>query len=52
MSFHKHAHKNVALVPRVLRVVPIGVQPIRWLDERWRGEPFVPNELLPLVTVI
>jgi hypothetical protein len=41
-------------VPRVLRVVPLEVRPelvaeaIAWLDERWRGGVFVPDELLPL----
>jgi hypothetical protein len=51
---HKHAGKNVALAPHVLRVVPLEVRPelvaaaIAWLDERWRGGVFVPVELLPL----
>jgi hypothetical protein len=55
VNFHKHAAKNVALVPRVLRVVPVRVRPrlvaeaVGWLDERWRGEVYVPDELLPLV---
>jgi hypothetical protein len=54
-NFHKHGGKNVALAPRVLRVVPLEVrrelvaQAIAWLDERWRGGVFVPDELLPLV---
>jgi len=57
-SFHKHGHKNVALVPRVLRVVSPQVRPelvdeaIAWLDERWRGEVYVPDELLPLVATV
>ena len=54
-NFHKHAGKNVALAARVLRVVPLEVraelvaEAIAWLDERWRGGVFVPDELLPLV---
>jgi hypothetical protein len=56
ISFHRHSGKNIALVPRVLRVVPLEVRPnlvdeaVSWLDEHWRGEPFVPDELLPLVS--
>ena len=52
---HRHGSRNVALVPRELRVVPLGVkrerveEAIAWLDERWRGGVFVPDELLPLV---
>jgi hypothetical protein len=55
VNFHKHAGKNVALVPRVLRVVPREVRAelvaaaFAWLHERWRGGVFVPDELLPLV---
>ena len=54
-NFHEHDGKNVALPPCVLRVVPLEVraelveQAIAWLDERWRGGVFVPDELLPLV---
>jgi hypothetical protein len=57
VHFHKHGHKIVALVPRVLRVVPLEVDPKRveagvaWLDGHWRGGVFVPDELLPLVAV-
>jgi hypothetical protein len=57
VNFHKHSHSNVALVPRVLRVVPLEVkaelveEAVAWLDERWRGDVFVPDELLPLVAV-
>jgi hypothetical protein len=56
VNFHKHKGKNVALVPRVLRVVPAKVrrevvdEAIAWIDERWRGGVFVPDELLPLVS--
>ncbi len=56
INFHKHGGKNVALAPRVLRVVSNQVRPevveaaIVWLDERWRGGVFVPDELLPLVS--
>ena len=55
VNFHKHSHSNVALVPRVLRVVPLEVkaelveEAIGWLDEHWDGGVFVPNDLLPLV---
>jgi hypothetical protein len=37
------------------RVVPLEVDPKRveeavgWLDGRWRGDVYVPDELLPLV---
>jgi len=54
--FHRHGSKSVALVPCVLRVVSAEVraelveEAIDWLDERWRGEPFIPDELLPLVS--
>jgi hypothetical protein len=24
---------------------------VTWLDDHWRGEPYVPDELLPLVAV-
>jgi hypothetical protein len=56
-SFHRHGSTNVALVARVLRVVPIGVRAelvekaVTWLDEHWHGGVFVPDELLPLVGV-
>ena len=54
VHFHKHGHTNVAVVPRVLRVVPGWVEEERieeavgWLDERWHGEPFLPDELRPV----
>lgn len=54
-NFHRHGGRNVALAPRVLRVVPLEVraelveQAIGWLDDNWRGGVFVPDELLPLV---
>jgi hypothetical protein len=57
VSFHKHGGSNVAVVPRVLRVVPREVraelvaEAIRWLDEHWNGGVFVPDELLPAVEV-
>ncbi len=56
LNFHRHAGRNVALVPRVLRVVPAKVRPelvgaaIAWLDESWQGGVFVPDALLPLVS--
>jgi hypothetical protein len=51
-SFHRHGHKNVALVPRVLRLTSPQLQPalvedaIAWLDERWQGGVFIPDDLL------
>ena len=56
-GFHTHGRTVVALVPRVVRVVPREVrrelvaEAVGWLDGHWSGEPFVPDELLPLVTV-
>jgi hypothetical protein len=53
VNFHKHGHSNVAVVPRVIRVVPAWVEQqkielaIVWLDEQWHGEPFLPDELRP-----
>ena len=58
VNFHKHGNSNVALVPRVLRVLPPAVkaelvgEAIGWLDERWRGDVYVPDELLPLVAAV
>ena len=53
-NFHKHGHQNVAVVPRVLRVVPGWVKEeriqaaIEWLDGHWSGAgPFLPDELKP-----
>jgi hypothetical protein len=55
-NFHKHGHKNVAVVPRVIRVPESGVheayveQAVGWIDERWAlDDVFLPDELLPLV---
>jgi hypothetical protein len=54
---HRHGRKNVALVPRVVRVVPKQVRPVlvavalAWLEQHWRGGVYVPDELLPLVSV-
>jgi hypothetical protein len=54
-NFHRHGHKNIALVPRVLRIIPLDVsaqlvdEAIAWLDERWQGAVFIPDELLGLV---
>lgn len=55
VNFHKHGHSNVAVVPRVVRVVHGQVRTqsvedaIDWLERSWRGEVFVPDELLPAV---
>ena len=54
-NFHKHGHTNVAVVPRVVRVVRSEVRTqsvddaIDWLERSWRGEVFIPDELLPAV---
>jgi len=54
-NFHKHGHSNVAVVPRVVRVVRGEVRTqsvddaVTWLERNWRGEVFVPDELLPAV---
>ena len=51
VNFHKHGHSNVAIVPKVVRVVNRGVvvqsvdDAIDWLERSWRGEVFVPDEL-------
>jgi hypothetical protein len=53
VNFHKHGHSNVAVVPRVIRVLPAWVEAqkvelaIGWLDEHWNGEVFLPDELRP-----
>lgn len=50
-NFHKHGHSNVAVVPRVIRIVRSEVRAqsvedaIDWLETNWRGEVFVPDEL-------
>ena len=51
-NFHKHGHSNVAVVPRVIRVLRPEVrdakveQAVAWLDEQWQGEVFLPDELV------
>ena len=55
VNFHKHGHTNVAVVPRVIRVPqsPVSTRSvddaIDWLSANWRGEVFLPDELLPKV---
>lgn len=51
-NFHKHQHSNVAVVPRVIRIIDEGVKPVlvaaavAWLDAEWREPgPFVPDDL-------
>jgi hypothetical protein len=52
---HKHGRRSVVLVPRMVRTPLYPVEPeqveaaVDWLEGNWRGEPFVPEELLPLV---
>jgi hypothetical protein len=56
VNFHQHGRRHVALVPRMLRMTSPQLRPelvdvaIGWLDERWHGGVFIPDELLPLVT--
>lgn len=52
VNFHTHGHQNVAIVPRVLKVVDPKVKreeverAIQWLDEKWlEPGPFLPDEL-------
>ena len=51
-NFHKHGHSNVAVVPRVVRVIHQAVrnehveEAVVWLDENWRGDPSLPDELM------
>jgi hypothetical protein len=53
-SEHRHGQKSITLVPRCHRVVSQAVEPmlvergIAWLDDRWNGEPFIPDELLAI----
>jgi hypothetical protein len=52
VAFHKHGRRHVALVPATKRVVSAAVNPgqvtvaVRWMDVRWRGEPFIPDDLM------
>jgi len=54
-NFHRHGHATVAVVPRVVRITSPNVQvrsvddAVDWLERHWRGEVFVPDELLPAV---
>ena len=56
VNFHKHGSRNVAVVPRVIRVWP-RLRPelvddgVAWLEDHWQGDVFIPDELLPLVAV-
>ena len=58
-ELHRHGRhgKASAFVPRMVRVPLYPVAPgsiedvSAWLEERWRGGVFVPDELLPLVSV-
>jgi hypothetical protein len=46
VNFHKHGHTNVAVVPRVVRIVDPSVREeqveaaVGWLDAEWSGEPY------------
>lgn len=52
---HRHGRKSAPFVARMVRVrlYPVVAghvdAAIGWMDERWRGSVFVPDELLPLV---
>lgn len=52
---HRHGRKSAPFVARMVRVPLYPVvaghvdAAIGWMDERWRGSVFVPDELLPLV---
>lgn len=49
---HKHGPKTVTLVPRVIRKTSLAIRPelvqqaVRWIETRFQGEPFIPDELL------
>ena len=52
VNFHRHGGQNVAIQPKVIRLIPGWVQEplvqqaIEWLDERWSDPgPFLPDEL-------
>jgi hypothetical protein len=56
-ELHRHPHKRSrAFVARMVRVPLYPVEQrevdgaVTWIDEHFRGEPYVPDELLPLVT--
>jgi hypothetical protein len=54
INFHQHGQRHTPLVPKVMRVTDNHVNPaiveqaVGWLDEHWVGEPFIPDELLPV----
>jgi hypothetical protein len=56
-ELHLHGRKHVVLVARIVRVplYPVDERHVTaaaaWLDQHWRGEVYVPEELLPLVAV-
>ena len=56
-ELHRHNHRSVVLVARMVRILLYLVEPdgvesaLTWLDNHWRGQPYVPDELLPLVAV-
>lgn len=56
-ELHHHPYrKSSAFVARMVRVPMYPVEQVDvdgalvWFDENWQGEPYVPDELLPLVT--
>lgn len=54
-DFHRHAGRSVATVIRPVRRVSAAVDPrlvseaVDWLEERWTGEPFIPDDVLTVV---
>ena len=56
-NFHKHGHSNVAMVPSIVWIVNPGIEDeqveeaVGWLEAEWNGEPYVPDDLLPTVSV-
>jgi hypothetical protein len=55
-ELHTHKQRGVVLVARMTREPLFPVEQrnvdgaLEWLDEHWQGEPYIPDELLPLVS--
>ena len=53
-DIHRHGQKTVALVPKMVKRVSKAVDPtkveiaVTWIDGAFKGEPFIPDDLLPL----
>ena len=54
IAFHRHGHRHVQLVPKVVRTINPCVDRVQvsvaigWLEGNWRGEVFLPDELVHL----